>query len=298
MASTKVLTAKGLERIEDVEVGDKVLARDEVTGKQGYKRVLKLNRGKAVQVCRVTVGRERRSAAKPRAGEDGVEGDGEPPPDRQEILCTRDHPFYSVSRKRWVEADALEPGELLQSADTGPGALKVFAVEHWAEEVATFNFEVEDWHTYFVAAAGVLVHNGPEVVYHYSPDPPTSARYAPPPGSPPGAITIPAGTWVTNAGAVTPPEFGRQLGISPGAGDQNFRYRVDVPAGAAQTPQTGASLPGGTGHQWKLAQDVRMTPTEHNVSQWKPNPNYTPGANPLTSRQPVGSWEPFRGCKP
>tara|TARA_R110002072_G_scaffold47902_2_gene131246 strand:- start:782 stop:1510 length:729 start_codon:yes stop_codon:yes gene_type:complete len=89
------------------------------------------------------------------------EGSADPPLASQEILSTRDHPYYSVSRKNWVDADALKPGELLRASDGS--LLEVVKVKWWAEKAKTYNFEVEDWHTYFVSAkagdSAVWVHN-------------------------------------------------------------------------------------------------------------------------------------------
>lgn len=149
-----------------VETPTRTISRNEHTGEQGYKRVYQLNRGKAVQVCRVTVAPHRRGrTGRHRVGEAtaGSEGSDEPPCASQEILSTRDHPYYSVSRKTWIDADALKPGELLRASDGS--LLTVVKVEHWVEDAKTYNFEVEDWHSYFVSEAegkpGIWVHNGP-----------------------------------------------------------------------------------------------------------------------------------------
>tara|TARA_R110002072_G_scaffold47902_4_gene131257 strand:- start:5201 stop:5971 length:771 start_codon:yes stop_codon:yes gene_type:complete len=101
-----------------------------------------------------------------RVGESSAskEGSDEPALANQEILSTRDHPYYSVSRRTWIDADRLKPGELLR-ADDG-SLLEVVEVRWWAENAKTYNFEVEDWHSYFVSEAkgkpGIWVHNGPD----------------------------------------------------------------------------------------------------------------------------------------
>lgn len=166
LAGTLVLTESGYKPIEQIAVGDEVLSRDPATGAFAYKRVLKLNRGKAVEVCRVTIrpyrqGRsERHRVGRTPAGE--ADESEEPPSDGQDILSTRDHPYYSVTRRDWVDADHLWPGELLRAADGS--LLEVVRVDWWAEEVRTYNFEVQEFHTYFAAghpdSPGVWVHNG------------------------------------------------------------------------------------------------------------------------------------------
>ena len=148
---------------------NRIVSRDEHTGRVGYKRVTQLNRGTAVQVCKVVIRPHARGrTGRHRVGEAGAsrEGGDEPPLASQEILSTRDHPYYSVSRRTWIDADRLKPGELLR-ADDG-SLLEVVEVKWWAEKAKTYNFEVEDWHSYFVSGAkdkpSVWVHNGPDEI--------------------------------------------------------------------------------------------------------------------------------------
>lgn len=206
LAGTLVLTNEGRKKIEDIEVGDKVLARNDKTGEQGYKKVVRLFRGEADRVVhlkitpkhvlakRSTRGRtrrrshvstRRRSSAKAKASEDG-DGSGsggdadDPDPDAegavsettpaelsglakdatQTLLCTREHPFY-VPGRGWVVAGKLAVGDEL--VDDHGEALVVTSWEIREQEVRHYNFEVEDWHTYFVAQTeedrGVWVHN-------------------------------------------------------------------------------------------------------------------------------------------
>lgn len=124
-------------------------------------------------VCQVTVrpvrkGRSERhrvglaSASSSGDGEESDSGDGDSDPDGAfSLKSTRDHPYYSVSRRRWIDADQLLPGERLQASDGSE--LEVVRVVWWAEEARTYNLEVEGWHTYFVVGrrdgAGAWVHN-------------------------------------------------------------------------------------------------------------------------------------------
>ena len=74
-------------------------------------------------------------------------------------MATESHPFW-VEGRGWVAAGRLQAGDILRSS-TGRGAM----VEGVASEgidsppARVYNFEVEDWHTYYVSAAEALVHN-------------------------------------------------------------------------------------------------------------------------------------------
>ena len=76
----------------------------------------------------------------------------------EEIVCTPGHPFYSP-QYGWVDACELETGDILVL----PGGDYVFVertyTEQLEEPVAIYNFEVQDFHTYFVGKCNVLVHN-------------------------------------------------------------------------------------------------------------------------------------------
>lgn len=175
-----MLTEDGHKNIEDIKVGDKVLSKNEKTGEQGYKRVSRLFRGKTSRIVNLrirdlskshqsgrsephSVGQERSS---PEKGEDAGDSDGSDPDgsgspsDEQEIRCTPEHPFF-VRGKSWVEAENLKAGDRL-IGDQGE-ELEVSEVSVSEEKAEHYNFEVEDWHTYFVSdaeqGAGVWVHN-------------------------------------------------------------------------------------------------------------------------------------------
>ena len=71
--------------IEDIKVGDKVLAYDEKTGENTYKPVLHLFRNKSEEWTGVTVNGE-------------------------EIISTPGHKYYLPNTKAWVSAEELEVG--------------------------------------------------------------------------------------------------------------------------------------------------------------------------------------------
>ena len=76
----------------------------------------------------------------------------------EEIITTPEHPFY-VPKKGWTSAAALRAGDQLVALN---GELVIVEqVQHELLEtpVKVYNFEVEDFHTYFVGDEPVLVHN-------------------------------------------------------------------------------------------------------------------------------------------
>ena len=78
--------------------------------------------------------------------------------DGDEIVCTREHPFY-VPVRGWTAACDLRAGDILVRSNGE--YVVVEAIEHELLEspITVYNFEVEDFHTYHVGSASVLVHN-------------------------------------------------------------------------------------------------------------------------------------------
>jgi nicotinamide mononucleotide adenylyltransferase len=132
-AETVVSTKEGLKPIEEIAVGDYVLAKDESTGEMGYKEVVNKIEGEADELVHLTIGEE-------------------------EISCTPLHPFY-VLNKGWVIAEALQENDVVVSAE----GEKIFVNKIWIEKlkkkVKIFNLTVADWHTYFVTESKIWVHN-------------------------------------------------------------------------------------------------------------------------------------------
>ena len=119
--------------IEEIEVGDKVLAYDEETGEQAYKPVVRLFRNETKEWYHVFAGGE-------------------------EMVCTGGHPFYVVG-KGFIEARKLKVSEKLLLSSGKEVIIEKVEVEQLAESETTYNFEVEDFHTYYVSDCKVLVHN-------------------------------------------------------------------------------------------------------------------------------------------
>ncbi|MFF2909419.1 polymorphic toxin-type HINT domain-containing protein [Paenibacillus sp. NPDC057934] len=135
VAGTKVLTDKGEKNIEDIEVGDKVLAKDENNpdGEVDYKEVTNLYRNQRDDIIKLYVG-------------------------EQIIETTDNHPFW-VEGKGWVFADELQVGDKLQKADGSNLTVNKVELVKLNEPVTVYNFTVADYHTYYVTDLGIWVHN-------------------------------------------------------------------------------------------------------------------------------------------
>ncbi len=206
LAGTLVKTARGMQPIEDVQQGDRVWSRDPATGQEGWREVTRLFRNTTRVVVKVVfrpVGRGERHDVGREGGESSSEGgeDGEPPSAREEgseqdqaVLCTPGHAWLLAGGTQ-IHAAHLLPGHVLR--DDRGGLLEVVSVDVEQREAATYNFEVEGWHTYFVAeregAPAVWVHNtSPNVG---TPGPPTYGPRDPATGRATGAsVVLPSGT--------------------------------------------------------------------------------------------------------
>ena len=196
IAGTEVLTPDGLVNIEDIKVGDWVISDDpntpgEVIAKQVTRTFERTdNNGiydvsigdkvisstgnhdfwtlgeKLVSVENLELGNwiifddpltenilEAKQVLKATAKADGsyeLQLD-------DEIVTVSDKQEFWIKDEKWVQAKDLESGDLLQTDDGDFVAVDGIEVREGSYEV--YNFEVEDFHTYFVSQDGVLVHN-------------------------------------------------------------------------------------------------------------------------------------------
>ncbi len=77
---------------------------------------------------------------------------------REEIITTAEHPFY-VPKRGWTAAIELRAGDVLVNVNGEYVILEKIEHELLESPVKVYNFEVEDFHTYYVGDSGVLVHN-------------------------------------------------------------------------------------------------------------------------------------------
>jgi hypothetical protein len=141
VAGTLILTERGLEPIESVRVGERVLARDDegdALGELGWKPVVQRFERVARALVRLEVESE--------AGES------------EAFDVTPEHPIFALGRG-WVAAQSLEPGRDVL-IDVHNQRHEVKRGHSFASEVAVYNLEVADFHSYFVGREGVWAHNG------------------------------------------------------------------------------------------------------------------------------------------
>ena len=133
VAGTLVSTQEGGIPIEIVKVGDYVWATDPETNKTELKQVCQTFVNETDSLVHITIGGE-------------------------EIVTTPSHPFY-VPIKGWTEACKLRAGDRLQLLNGEYVVIEQIQHELLELPVLVYNFEVEDFHTYYVSNLCVLVHN-------------------------------------------------------------------------------------------------------------------------------------------
>ncbi|WP_341535204.1 polymorphic toxin-type HINT domain-containing protein [Acanthopleuribacter pedis] len=130
-----MLAENGLVPIEEIAVGDWVWSRDDQTGEEGWEQVTRVFQRETDALQELSF----------------IDSEGS----QFGIQATAEHPFWAEPGL-WVAAGELARGQ------------KVWARSGWAEVQENrsqpvvklvFNFEVRNFHTYFVGNNGLLVHN-------------------------------------------------------------------------------------------------------------------------------------------
>jgi hypothetical protein len=133
VAGTLVAVRDDLIPIEEISIGDVVYSENPDTGEKNTKTVTQTFVRQTKELLHIRVG-------------------------KQKISTTPEHPFY-VPQKGWVASIELRAGDklLLRSGDV----IVIEQVQHEILEtpITVYNFEVADWHTYYVSDLAVLVHN-------------------------------------------------------------------------------------------------------------------------------------------
>jgi len=133
---TLVHTQNGLKPIEKIEVGDLVASKNEFTGETTWKPVVQLFRNFDKEILNLTL----------------VNAGG----DTELLGVTAEHPFW-VESIGWVNAANLQEGHRVLSVDDSYLNVKSVAADSQLHD--TYNFEVAEYHTYFVGEQGAWVHN-------------------------------------------------------------------------------------------------------------------------------------------
>ncbi len=133
VAGTSIATAVGKVAIETIEPGCLVYATNPETGETALKQVVQTFVNKTTELIHVYVNGE-------------------------EIITTPEHPFY-VPQLGWTEAIQLRAGDRLQLLNGEYVIIEQVQHELLEAPIYVYNFEVEDFHTYYVGENGALVHN-------------------------------------------------------------------------------------------------------------------------------------------
>jgi RHS repeat-associated protein len=165
---TRVVMADGSTKpIDEVDVGEKVLATDPETGEQTARTVLAtiIGSGSKHLVEIMVDPTTEREAVDEGTGseveEEQAEQVGIPGPVTagDMVIATDEHPFWVPDLEQWVDAIDLAPGMWLQTS-AGTWA-QVSAVRTWTQAATVHNLTVQGVHTYHVAigSSSPLVHN-------------------------------------------------------------------------------------------------------------------------------------------
>jgi hypothetical protein len=138
--ATPVLLADGTGKpIQEVALGDLVLATDPRSGVTAARPVTELHANLDTELADVTV--------RDGAGVAAV------------INTTQHHAFWNDGTREWTDAARLRPGDSLRTPSGAPAT--VAAADSFSGSRTMYNLSVAGLHTYYVLAAGtpVLVHN-------------------------------------------------------------------------------------------------------------------------------------------
>ena len=133
VAGTKIHTDKGFLDIENIKAGDYVWSANPEIHEKALKKVNKIFVRETDSIIRLSINGEK-------------------------IETTEEHPFY-VEGRGWTEASSLKEGDEVRTADGSAAAVEASESIKLSEPVKVYNFEVEDFHTYYVSEQKVLVHN-------------------------------------------------------------------------------------------------------------------------------------------
>ncbi|WP_346882347.1 polymorphic toxin-type HINT domain-containing protein [uncultured Algibacter sp.] len=130
-SGTQVLTKDGYKNIEDVQTGNLVWSYDDKTNDLALKEVTNTFKLDFTQIYKIYIGDE-------------------------VIEATHEHPFFIGGK--WLKVDELKVGDSVSLYDGN--SIPIKKIELVEGEFIVYNFEVADYHTYYVSKENVLVHNG------------------------------------------------------------------------------------------------------------------------------------------
>jgi RHS repeat-associated protein len=131
LAGTMVKVPEGEKPVEELKENDLVLAYDEKTGKNAYKRITKVHLiHEPEKIYHLYI-------------------------NQQVIKVTGKHPFFLQGK--WVEVQYLHKGDSVTLYTGKKAVIDSIAIIKGAYTV--YNFTIEEFSTYYVSPDGVLVHN-------------------------------------------------------------------------------------------------------------------------------------------
>ena len=133
VAGTKVSMENGFTPIEQIKPGDYVWSENPETNEKALKKVNKIFVREKDSIIRLSINGE-------------------------VIETTDEHPFY-VKNKGFVGAGSLEAGDKVRLQSGKTAAVDSVEEIQLEQPIKVYNFEVEDFHTYYVSEQQVLVHN-------------------------------------------------------------------------------------------------------------------------------------------
>ena len=127
-----------------------------MTGTFAYKKVVDVIAHDGVtELAHVTITTHNKLSVD---GDQGATAGSESDESESETIdSTTNHPYFVVGYG-YVDAGNLRTGDKILLANGEKGTVKSVDIEFLEEPVTVYNFEVKDWHCYFVGEAGVLVH--------------------------------------------------------------------------------------------------------------------------------------------
>ena len=133
VAGTLVMAVAGMVAIETIKSGDKVISTDPETFETSEKTVLETFVMENSKLIHLVINGE-------------------------EIVTTESHPFY-VKDKGFINAGELDVGDELLDSSGNVLLLESLEIELTSNPTTVYNFQVEDFHTYYVGENCVWVHN-------------------------------------------------------------------------------------------------------------------------------------------
>ena len=144
---THILMGDGsTKEIQDVKIGDKVLAHFPSTGVSQIESVVDILQSQTKKLIRISFSENQNEAT---------------------FRATGTHPIWTQNRG-WIEAQDIAPGDVLRSQNMETYEVSNVEIEHIYSK--TYNLTVSNAHTFFVVPNGIpiLVHNGERPRIHYA----------------------------------------------------------------------------------------------------------------------------------